>query len=60
MKRSVIVSFVSYLLSASVLRDGRKVCMVIFAHVVVGSLDVLAGQIWRLLFAPLDRERECS
>jgi len=56
MKRSAEVSFVSYHLSASVLRDGRKVCMVIVAHVVVGSL----GQIWRLLFAPLDGERECS
>jgi len=26
----------------------------------IGSLDVLAGQILRLLFAPLGRERECS
>ena len=40
MKRSVEVSLVSYHLSASVLRDGRKVCMVILAHVVV---DVVVG-----------------
>ena len=53
MKRSVVVSFVSYHLLAWVLPDGRKVCVVILAHVVVGSLGVLAGQICLLLFAPV-------
>jgi len=56
MKRSVEVIFVSYHLSELVLRDRRKVCMVHFAHVFVGDLDKLAGQIKGFCLLPFDAE----